>query len=299
MAVYKRNYKPYLGRLTPDWSHFLVPARYSLETLFQSRLVVGFLVFCYIIPIICGTIIYLHHNLSALALLKLDPRNLLPIDKDFFMVFLSQQGMLAFLFAAYAGPGLVSPDLSNNALPLYLCRPISRAEYVLGKMAVLFIPLSCLTWIPGLMLWGLQAGLEGNGWGMANLKIAWTLFAGSVLWILILSLLSLALSAWIRWKMMASALLFGIFFISAAFSEIFNEILRTKSGYLFNLGHLIGKVWLDMMGLPPRGTIFGELFNVRRGDEIPLWTAWVMLGFVCSVCILVLDRKLRAREVVS
>ena len=56
--------------------------------------------------------------------------------------FLSVQGVFAFLLTAYAGPGLISPDLSNNALPLYLCRPISRTEYVLSKMAVLFIPLS-------------------------------------------------------------------------------------------------------------------------------------------------------------
>ena len=44
MAVYKRNYKPYEGVLTADWSRFLVPARYALETLFQSRLLVGFMV---------------------------------------------------------------------------------------------------------------------------------------------------------------------------------------------------------------------------------------------------------------
>ena len=59
----------------------------------------------------------------------------------------------------------ISPDLSNNALPLYLCRPINRTEYILGKMAVLFIPLSCITWIPGLLLFAIQAGLQGQGWG--------------------------------------------------------------------------------------------------------------------------------------
>ena len=86
--------------------------------------------------------IYLHHNLSAITLLRINPDKLLPIDGDFFGAFLSFQGALAFMLTAYAGPGLISPDLSNNALPLYLCRPINRTEYILGKMAVLFIPLS-------------------------------------------------------------------------------------------------------------------------------------------------------------
>ena len=57
--------------------------------------------------------------------------------------------MLALFLAAFVGPGQVSPDLANNALSLYLARPFSRAEYVLGKMSVLVILLSLMTWVPG------------------------------------------------------------------------------------------------------------------------------------------------------
>ena len=174
--------------------------------------------------------IYLHHNLSALTLLRINPDNLLPIDGDFFGAFLSVQGALAFILTAYAGPGLISPDLSNNALPLYLCRPINRTEYILGKMAVLFIPLSCITWIPGLLLFAIQAGLQGQGWGWDHIHFAWAIFAGSWVWIVLLALLAVALSAWVRWKLAASALLFGIFFISVAFGAMVNEVLDDASG---------------------------------------------------------------------
>ena len=54
-----------------------------------------------------------------------------------------------FFLAAFVGPGLISPDLSHNGLPLYLARPFSRAEYVLGKMSVLVGLMSLMTWIPG------------------------------------------------------------------------------------------------------------------------------------------------------
>src|SRR4051794_46499 len=106
MAVYKRSYKPYDGRLTPGWSRFLAPAKYSLETLFQSRLLIGFLVASCIFPLFAATVIYLHHNLGALTMLRLQADSLLPIDGDFFAAFLSVQGAFAFLFTAYAGPGL-------------------------------------------------------------------------------------------------------------------------------------------------------------------------------------------------
>ena len=62
------------------------------------------------------------------------------------------------------GPGLISPDLSHNALPLYLARPFSRTEYVLGKMSVLMGLMSLMTWIPGVLLFVLQGYLEGWQW---------------------------------------------------------------------------------------------------------------------------------------
>jgi ABC-2 type transport system permease protein len=299
MAVYKRYYKPYEGRLTANWSLFLVPARYALERLFQSRILIAFLVVCYIFPIFAALAIYLNHNLSAIAALGLRQNDLLPIDNEFFAIFLSVQGIFSFLLTAYAAPGLIAPDLSNNALPLYLCRPISRWEYVLGKMAVLFIPLSFITWIPGLLLWGIQAGLDDSGWAGKNLNLAWGVVVGALIWIIILSLLGLALSAWVRWRIAASALLFGTFFISAAFSEVLNEVLVTKLGYLFNMGHLIGTIWARILQVRPRQTFLGEMFNIRRGDEIPMWAAWLMVAAICGVCVLLLNKKLRGKEVVS
>jgi ABC-2 type transport system permease protein len=252
-----------------------------------------------IFPLFGATVIYLHHNLTALTMLRIKPDNLLPIDGDFFGAFLSFQGAFAFLLTAYAGPGLISPDLSNNALPLYLCRPINRIEYILGKIFVLFIPLSFITWIPGLLLFVLHAGLKGDGWGWDHMHYAWAIFAGSWLWIGILSLLSVALSAWVRWKLAASALLFGIFFISSALGAMVNEVLTTGAGNVLSLGYVIGVIWAQMLQLPARSTIFGQLFNIRRGDEVPGYMAWLVVGVVCASCIILLNRRLRAKEVVS
>jgi ABC-2 type transport system permease protein len=250
-------------------------------------------------PLFALAAIYLHHNLGALTALKLRPDSLIPIDNEFFSIFLSVQGAFAFLLTAYAGPGLISPDLTNNALPLYLCRPISRTEYVLGKMAVLFLPLSCITWIPGLLLFTIQAGLAEDGWASNNAHIAWALFAGSWIWIILLGLLATALSAWVRWRLAASALLFGVFFISAALSEIVNEVLETKMGYLLNPGHLVGTIWARMLQISGRRTLLGEMFNVRSADEVPVWVVCLMLTLISGICVMLLSRRLRGREVVS
>ncbi|MDZ4798080.1 MAG: hypothetical protein SGI92_07955 [Bryobacteraceae bacterium] len=299
MAVYKRYYKSYEGGLTSEWSRWLVPAKYSLQQLFQSRLVIGYSVACYIFPIIAGAAVYLRFNASAMSVIGVSADKIMPIDANFFAAFLSVQAFFSFLMTAYAAPGLIGPDLANNALPLYLCRPISKAEYVLGKMAVLLIPLSLITWVPGCLLWLMHAGLEGGDWGANNLHLINGMFWGSALWIVLISILGLALSAWVRWRIMASALLFGIFFISGALSAIVNRVLETNYGYLLNPGHLIAVIWAKLLQVPPKRTLIGDLFNVRMSDDVPQWAAWTAMLCIIAFCIWLLNQKLRAREVVS
>src|ERR1035437_5103278 len=156
MAVYKKTYRPYQGELTSSWSRFLVIPRYAFAELRSSRFLSIFFICSFIYPLICALIIYVQHNASALGLLGVQgARNLISINVTFFMNLLGWQSMLALFLAAFVGPGQISPDLANNALSLYLARPFSRVEYVLGKRSVLVVLMSLMTWVPGLLCFGL------------------------------------------------------------------------------------------------------------------------------------------------
>ncbi|MCW5980880.1 MAG: hypothetical protein KIT09_22555 [Bryobacteraceae bacterium] len=299
MAVYKKTYRRYDGPLTPPSLRFLILSRYSFEELRQKRLFGLFLIGAMIWPIVCALTIYLHHNLSALRILELDASKLISIDAGFFLFYLGFQSMLAFFLTGFIGPGLVSPDLANNALPMYLSRPLSRSEYVLGKMTVLVALLSIFTWIPGLLLFLLQSYLGGLGWFTHNLRIAAALFAGSWIWILILALLALALSAWVKWKPLAGALLFITFFVGGGLANAANAILDTSWGHLINLSHLIGTVWLRLFGEPATLGSGAVFFRVQPGAEMPLWVAWAALFGFCGVCLRLLAKKIRAMEIVK
>src|SRR5580698_9034758 len=272
MAVYKQSYRGYDGPLTPAWSRFRILPRYAFAEL-----------------LIFGLIVYTEHNLTVLKMLGNGRGPLVPIDAGFFLNLLGWQSMMAFFLAAFVGPGQISPDLANSALPLYLARPFSRAEYVLGKMSVLLILMSIMTWIPGLLLFGLQGSLQGGGWLGQNLRIAAAVFLGAWIWILLISLLALALSAWVKWKPMAGALLFGVFFVAAGFAGAINGILRTNWGQLLNMSHLIGTVWASLFDQPlHRGS--GAVF-FRSGGEMPIWCDWVALLAICGLCLYMLERK--------
>src|SRR3984893_18690697 len=220
MAVYEHAYKPYAGPLTPEWSRFLIIPRHAYRDVFRSKLFTAFFALSFIYPLLCALLIYLHHNLNALAIMKLNVRELLPIDASFFQFYVAFQGITGFFLLMLVGPEQVARDLTNNGLPLYLCRPFSRSEYVVGKMSIVIILLSAITWAPGLLLFLFQGYLEGWSWFVENIWMASAIFIGSLVWILVLALLSQTISAWVKWRMAARAALLGLFFIPAIFAAV-------------------------------------------------------------------------------
>jgi ABC-2 type transport system permease protein len=296
MAVYKKTYRPYEGEFTPSWTRFLVIPRFAFEDMRKSRFLTIFFLASFIYPLIASLIIYVQHNASALNLLGVQNANrLISINATFFLNFLGFQSMLALFLAAFTGPGQVSPDLANNALALYLARPFSRVEYVLGKMWILLVLMSLMTWVPGLLLFGLQ---EGWTWLHDNASLGWGLFFGSWVWILILALLALALSAWVKWKPAAGALMFGVFFVAAGFGVAINGVQRTKWGTLLNISALIGEVWVQLFGADPKVNNGGAFFRAPA-DTLPLWSCWAALATLCVICLYMLSRKIRGAEVIK
>src|SRR5262249_16172426 len=234
MSVYEHSYKPYKGQLTPAWSRFLVLPRYAYRDLFKYKTFTALFIFCYVFPLLYMILIYLHHNVNALQVMNLSQADIsfIAINGFFFYIFTSIQTELAFLFTVIIGPVLISRDLANNALPLYLCRPFSRLEYIVGKMSVLLILLSLITWVPGLFLFLFQSYLEGGAWMRENLWIATAIFTVSMAWLLALSLLSMAFSAWIKWRTAASAALFAIILIPIPLGFTIQELFGTSRGHL-------------------------------------------------------------------
>jgi len=305
MAVYEQTYKRYAGPLTPEWSRFLIIPRHTYRGVFKSKLFTAFFVICFVPILVEAVLIYLHHNVNAMGIMQLDIKELVPIDATFFEAFVSIQFGFAFFVAILVGPPLVSRDLRNNALPLYLCRPFSRSEYVLGKMSVLMIMLSLITWIPQLLLFLFQSYLEGFTWFTANLRIAAAIFISNAVWILLLALITQSVSALVKWRVIASGAILGIFFIPSVFGEFINQVFMTRWGSLVSLSALMADVTQGLFGTLNFAT---ETRRFRDFDgsikeivilEPPLWICWTILFLVCLVCLALLSRKVKAYEVVK
>lgn len=290
MAVYEHTYQPYTGKLTPERSRFLIIPRYAYEDVFKSRIFAGLFAICFVPVLIEAILIYLHHNTNALAIMNVNVGDLIPINGTFFRVFTGLQESLAFLLTVIVGPALISRDLSNNALPLYLCRPFSRVEYVVGKMSVIVILLSVVTWIPGLLMFIFQSFIEGTDWLSQYLWVAGAILVSSWAWIVILTLLSTSLSALIKWRLAAGGAIFAFFTIPVPISMMIAELFRTRWGFLASPSFMMQRI--------TEAVFRNESVFSISGKAVPTGAAWVVFFLICAMCLLILTRKVRAYEVI-
>jgi ABC-2 type transport system permease protein len=287
MSVYKRSYRGYAGVVTPTWSRFLILTRYAWQGLFRSRLLTGIFIVSLFPFLVETAMIYINHNTSFLSLIRVNAgTHLLDINATFFRNCLQIQISFAFILTAFVGPGLVSPDLTNNALPLYFCRPFTRSEYVLGKFLVLLRLLSFITWVPGIALFAIEAGLSGWSWTMSNVWIAGAIVLDSAICMLVVSLLALALSAWVKWKPVAGGLFLAVLFLGAGMGAAVNAVIHTRLGDFISIGRLLS-------------IVAGSVFQTSdTGDGISAGAAWLGLLAISAFLLWLLSKKVRAYEVI-
>src|SRR5688500_5816015 len=218
MSVYKRGYQRYSGPLTGRWQRFLVLPRYAWRRLYQQRLVLLLTILAFVWPLLCAGFIYLTNHAELLQGLDRDFREFIQVDGRFFSIFMYVQAGFAVFLAALAGPGLIAPDLANNALPLYFRRPLTRWSYALARLTVLVGMLSIVTWVPGL------------------------------------SLVAMARSAYVKWRVGAAAVSLAFFFILGGVAEMIDNVLRVTWGHIIDPAWAVNRVWCALLGVePPRG----------------------------------------------
>ena len=106
-----------------------------------------------------------------------------------------------------------------------------------------------------------------------------------------LSLLSLAVSAWVKLRIVATGVIFISFFVPSGLGEMFNAIMGTHWGRLLNFSYLFQLI--VEKGFHQQTGQFGRGWN-----EIPVPAAWGVLILVCLLSLVILNARLRARETV-
>jgi len=288
MSVFQHDYRPYDGPTTALWKRPLVLARYGLAEAWGSKITVGLAVLGLLPCVVDLVLMYLADNPVA-KMLVVGGSKVLEINEKFFFGVLETQCWFALVLAAWIAPRLVSFDLGDNALPILLSHPLSRFGYVLGKFIALVVSLSYVTWIPVLILFLYQCYASPVPWAAGHLGLAVGMFLGAVVWIVMLSLIGLAVSSWVKWRVIATGAMFAVIFVPAGVGGIANAILRTKWGFLLNVPVVMSELWQRLLGAP-------DIFNGRL--ELPNMAIAGVLIAASLACVAVLNARIRAREVV-
>jgi len=210
------------------------------------------------------------------------------VKPSFYNAYLKRQFPFLFILLLAIGAGLIAKDVKFNALQIYLAKPITGTQYILGKLGILAFFLVMVTLVPELVLFLLQAILVGDSLYIRNYWwIAGAICASSALIALSGALIVLALSA--LSKNVRSAALGGaaVFWLSPAVAEILRRSTWDRDYML--------------LSLPYNWVCVGEkIFGLT---EMTSHTHWVFsLLIVCGLMVLcgvALLRRVRGVEVVK
>ena len=104
-------------------------------------------------------------------------------------------------------------------------------------------------------------------------------------------MLAIAISAWVKWRPVATGMLFGLFIIGEAFGKSIEEIAGFRWGKLLAMDDVVQTIWAQLFGgIDFLGHEFPE-------NPLPVAACWTMLAVILGVAIWVLHRKVRACEV--
>lgn len=213
---------------------------------------------------------------------------LLPIDGRLFGEFLSIQVAFVLFVMVFGGAGLIASDLRTGAILVYLSRPLTRRDYVAGKLGVLVCLGLFVTLGPALLLYVVGLALAPEQY--LKLELWWigpAILAHSLVLVLPLGLLALASSSLTRRPIVAGLGFFGLY----TGLEMARGVLR----------QIFDQRWATLLSLQSDLRSIGAAFfgnSLRRFESVPWHEAALVLATVCCVCVLVLRSRVRAVEIV-
>jgi ABC-type transport system involved in multi-copper enzyme maturation permease subunit len=156
------------------------------------------------------------------------------------------------LFMAISGAALISDDLKNNSIALYLSRPISWAEYIAGKSAGLLIALMPISVLPAIILYITGIAFSNRDLGEA-LDTLWLLGAIALSYLITLVLMvsiSVALSSVSKKWIYAGVGTFSVFIFSSIISTILRAIFDQDWLKLIDIRTLMKLLFRPLFALP-------------------------------------------------
>jgi ABC-2 type transport system permease protein len=279
VPIHDQGYRRYGGSRTPDGRAWAVIAKTGVRTLVAKRAFVGLLLLAWLPFFVRAVQIYAAANLPQAAFLAPTP--------EMFRQFLEQQEIFLFFVTVYAGAGLVADDRRANALQIYLSKPLTRLEYISGKVAVLAVFLLLVSWLPAVVLLIVQIMFSGSfDFFAANLHLFPAITVFSIVQVATVSSAMLALSSLSKSSRYVGVLYAALVFFSQAMYGVLFAVTRDSRLSWISMPFNLGQVGDFIFRLPLR-------------YQTPVSVSFLMIALVVIASAVILERRVRGVEVVA
>jgi ABC-2 type transport system permease protein len=257
----------------------MVIARTGIRTILRKRLFLGLLLMAWIPFVVGAVMVYLNASFPQFTLLAMTAQR--------FREFLGTQDIFVFFITIWVGAGLVANDKRANALQIYLSKPLTRTEYIIGKLVILSAFLLLVTWVPAILLLLLQLAFSGSFTFLRqNLYLFPAVTVFSCLQVLTSAFTILALSSLSKSSRYVAILYAGAYLFSHAVYGVIYAIT--------------GSTKLSWLSLPGNLNQIGDIvFRVQPRYSTPAVVSVLAMAVVIGLSIWVLERRVRGVEVVQ
>ena len=279
MPIHDQGYRRYGGQKARGGTGWMVITRAGIRTFLAKRTFLGLLLFAWLPFFVRAVQIYAAANLPQAAFLA--PK------AETFRQFLDQQQIFVFFVTVSVGAGLIANDRRANALQIYLSKPLTRAEYVFGKLAILMTFLLLVTWLPAIVLLIVQISFAGNfTFFRANLFLFPAITVFSFMQVTMVSTAMLALSSLSNSSRYVGILYAAVIFFTQAIYGVLYAVTRSTA--------------LSWVSFSANLTQIGDLiFRQPLQYDTPWPVSLMMIVGLVALSGIVLERRVRGVEVVA
>jgi len=287
MPIHDQSYRHWDGELKARTFRWWVITKEGLKIILKRKL---FIIFVMVPPfmylIFKGGIIYIINSLDVKVPFSFSPEN-----PEFYNEFFSSTVPIPWTFffitliSVFGGAGLISNDLKNNVLQLYLSKPLTRIDYIVGKLLIIMLLLAFVTAFPGIILFTEAILLSADmNFAKQNYWILGSIIIYSLILILVPGLIILTFSSLTKSNRYAAIGFVGISMFTPIIYQILKNIFHTDKVALISF-------WANFQQLGDK------LFGLRT-DYSPhwIWSLLIILAII-GVCLFILHKRIRGVEI--
>jgi ABC-type transport system involved in multi-copper enzyme maturation permease subunit len=286
-VIRDRGYQPYTGKLTSEAGRWALIAKRMLRMSARQPWVIVMLILSVLPALVYAVAMYFKARMFAAGIPGVDSP-----DSYVFDLIVRPYGtmLLAFLTALFAGGGAIADDARGGAFQFYFARPVTREQYLLGKLAPPVVLVAAVACGPSVLVAILRLALaRDTAEAITEVLLPFKAFGLGFLEALALGVPVVALSSLSRGRGYVQGGFAALFALPWILGRIFSSVTRSP--------------WPDLLSIPAHLRNLGRaLFDVPLDDgerALPLWVSAAVLAALIAGSAALIRRRLDTVEVIA